>query len=151
MTLRFTINGEARTVEIAPDEFLAETIRKAGFPSVRTGCGEGSCGSCTVWLDGEPVLSCSMLSARVEGREVTTVEGVRKEAKAFASLLVAEGADQCGYCSPGFVMLSLAAKRQLGKNSSEEDLRSYLSGNLCRCTGYYGRLRAVRKYIDQEG
>jgi carbon-monoxide dehydrogenase small subunit len=146
MKLSLIVNGEAKEWEVRPGEFLAETLQAHGYASVKTGCDAGACGLCTVWIDGAPALSCSTLAARMEGRSVTTLEGTQEEAKAFASLLVAEGADQCGFCSPGFVMLVLAMKRELS-SPSEESIRAYLNGNLCRCSGYYGRLRAVRKYL----
>lgn len=146
MRIRLFVNGEEKEWDVEPDEFLAATLQRHGYFSVKTGCDAGSCGLCTVWLDGKPILSCSFLSLRAEGHEVTTLEGLQEEAKEFAELLVAEGADQCGFCSPGFVMLVLAMKKEL-ENPSEEAIRSYLNGNLCRCSGYYGRLRAVRAYM----
>jgi len=148
MKLHLKVNGEEKTWEVRADEFLAETLQSHGYVSVKTGCDAGSCGLCTVWLDGTPVLSCSLLSLKVEGRAITTLEGLQEEAKEFASFLVAQGADQCGFCSPGFVMLVLAMKRDLPSPPSEEEMRRYLTGNLCRCSGYYGRLRAVRAFLD---
>jgi carbon-monoxide dehydrogenase small subunit len=146
MKLHFRVNGESKEWDVEPGEFLAEALQNHGYASVKTGCDAGSCGLCTVWVDGSPALSCSALAARMEGKSVTTLEGVQDEAKAFASFLVAEGADQCGFCSPGFVMLVLAMRREL-ESPNEAAIRSYLNGNLCRCSGYYGRLRAVRKYL----
>ena len=146
MKLSLIVNGEAKEWDVRPGEFLSEALQERGYASVKTGCDAGSCGLCTVWVDGKSVLSCSTLAARLEGRSVTTLEGAQEEAKVFASCLVAEGADQCGFCSPGFVMLVLAMKRELTA-PSEESIRAYLNGNLCRCSGYYGRLRAVRKYL----
>ncbi len=145
--VRFYVNGEEKNWEAAPGEYLAQTLQKHGYSSVKTGCDGGSCGLCTVWADGRPVLSCSTLTARVHEKSVTTLEGVQEEAKEFAEFLVGEGADQCGFCSPGFVMLVLAMKRDL-KNPSAEEIHAYLNGCLCRCTGYYGRLRAVENYLN---
>lgn len=150
MKLHLSVNGEAMEWDIESGEFLAQTLQGHGYASVKTGCDAGSCGLCTVWVEGSPVLSCCTLSARMEGKSVTTLEGLQEEAKGFASFLVAEGADQCGFCSPGFVMLVLAMRREL-TSPSEEEIRSYLNGNLCRCSGYYGRLRAVRKYLGMPG
>ena len=146
MILSLTINGENRQIAADCDEFLADTLRKAGYLSVKQGCNTTSCGLCTVWLDGLPVLSCAVLSARAQGRQITTLEGVQEQAREFAEFLLAEGADQCGFCAPGFVMTVLAMKRDL-KNPTEEEMRQYLNGNLCRCTGYMGQMRAVRKYM----
>ncbi|MZQ75332.1 MAG: 2Fe-2S iron-sulfur cluster binding domain-containing protein [Peptoclostridium sp.] len=149
MDINVKINGKNMTFEIDADDYLSETLRKYGYLSIRKGCDTSSCGLCTVWLDGKPVLSCSTLSARANGAEITTIEGVQKEAEEFASFLVAEGAEQCGFCSPGFIMTVLAMKRELS-NPSEAEIKNYLNGNLCRCTGYMGQLRALKKYMCVE-
>ena len=124
-------------------------MRRQGCYSVKRGCETSNCGLCTVWLDGTPVLSCSVLAARADGREVTTLEGVEKEAEAFGRFLAQEGAEQCGFCSPGFIMNVLAMEREL-ENPGEEEILEYLSGNLCRCTGYAGQLRAIVKYLNRK-
>ncbi|MBP2626197.1 MAG: (2Fe-2S)-binding domain protein [Firmicutes bacterium] len=146
MEIGVIINNEEVTLQVSADEFLADTLRTYGMLGIRKGCDTTSCGLCTVWLDGKPTLSCSILSARVQGRKITTIEGVEKEAAEFAHILAAEGADQCGFCSPGFIMTVLAMKSEL-KNPTEEEIVHYLTGNLCRCTGYAGQLRAVKKYL----
>lgn len=146
MEIRVIINNKEVTLQVAPDEFLADTLRNYGMLGIRKGCDTTSCGLCTVWLDGKPTLSCAVLSARVDGKKITTIEGMEKEATEFAHLLAAEGADQCGFCSPGFVMTVLAMKEEL-TNPTEEEIVHYLTGNLCRCTGYAGQLRAVKKYL----
>ena len=105
------INGCPVTLGCAAGEFLATTLRRSGYLSVRQGCDTGSCGLCTVWLDGRPVLSCCTLTARVGGREITTIEGVVEEAAAFARCMAAEGAEQCGFCTPGLTMTVLALRR----------------------------------------
>ncbi len=149
MKIDVTINNQPMELEASYDEFLADTLRKHGFLSVKKGCDTGSCGLCTVWLDNKPVLSCSTLSVRVNRKKITTIEGVREEASEFARFLVNEGAEQCGFCSPGFIMTVLALKGEI-KNPTEEDIVHYLTGNLCRCTGYLGQLRAVKKYLGVE-
>lgn len=146
MNVSLRVNGKVCRVEADCDEFLADTLRKAGYLSVKQGCDTTSCGLCTVWLDGSPVLSCSMPTLRAEGKEITTLEGVQDEAREFGAFLVEEGADQCGFCAPGFVMTVLAMKKEL-QNPTEEEVLNYLNGNLCRCTGYMGQMRAVRKYM----
>jgi len=146
MQIEVTINNKKTSLEIEKDELLANTLRSIGLLSLRKGCDTSSCGLCTVWIDGKPTLSCSTLSFRVHGKSITTIEGVPKEAEEFARVLGAEGADQCGFCSPGFIMTVLAMKNEL-KNPTEEEIKHYLTGNLCRCTGYMGQLRAVKKYL----
>jgi len=146
MQIEFAVNDKKVTVEAGIDELLADTLRDYGMLSIRKGCDTSCCGLCTVWLDGKPILSCSVLSFRANGKSITTIEGVQREAEEFAKILAAEGADQCGFCSPGFIMTVLAMKNEL-KNPSDEEIRHYLTGNLCRCTGYMGHLRAVKKYL----
>jgi len=146
MQLETTINGRMQLLHFPNGEFLAETLRRYGYLSVKQGCDTGNCGLCTVWLDGQPTLSCTTLTARVEGKEITTLEALTSEAEEFASFLIAEGAEQCGFCAPGFTMTVLAMKRELS-NPSIDDIEHYLSGNLCRCSGYKGQMRAITRYM----
>ena len=150
MKLSFMLNGRPETAEIDPAASLLQTLRDLGVHSVRSGCDTGNCGICTVWVDGVPVLSCGYPAARAEGRTVTTVEGVRKEAEPLMAALADEGADQCGFCSPGFIMCALAMLREL-KDPTEEEIAAYLAGNLCRCTGYASQMRALRKLFAGRG
>nr|WP_321464634.1 2Fe-2S iron-sulfur cluster-binding protein [uncultured Desulfobulbus sp.] len=143
------INGRMVTLEAPADEFLATTLRRYGYLSVKQGCDTGSCGLCTVWLDGRPVLSCCTLTARVSAREITTIEGVPEEAAVFARCMVAEGAEQCGFCAPGLTMTVLAMKRELSE-PTEAAINNYLSGNLCRCSGYQGQMRAIKKFMGMQ-
>ena len=106
-------------------------------------------GLCSIWIDERPTLSCSTLSIRANNKNITTIEGLQKEANEFAEILVKEGAEQCGFCSPGFIMTVIAMKKEL-ENPTEEEIIHYLTGNLCRCTGYMGQLRAVKKYMGVE-
>ncbi|MGE5628251.1 MAG: (2Fe-2S)-binding protein, partial [Solirubrobacterales bacterium] len=138
MEIDLIINGKNTICNIYPEEFLGETLRKYGFLSIRKGCDTSCCGLCTVWVEGTPVLSCSLLTIKAAGKNITTMEGVQDEAEKFAEILVADGAEQCGFCSPGFIMTVLALKNEL-INPTEEDVIHYLSGNLCRCTGYMGQ------------
>lgn len=146
MQVETMINGQRAQLEVYPGEFLSETLRRYGYLSVKEGCDTGNCGLCTVWLDGRPVLSCSTLAVRMEGHEITTLEALADEAEEFAEFLVAEGAEQCGFCAPGFTMTVLAMKREL-KNPDVDAINHYLAGNLCRCSGYKGQLRAIEKYM----
>lgn len=146
MTITVTLNGQKRTSEVAADLTLYDYLRQQGCFSVKCGCETSNCGLCTVHLDGKPVLSCSVLAVRADGREVTTLEGLRKEAEEFGAFLADEGAEQCGFCSPGFIMNVLAMEKELD-DPSDEEIQEYLAGNLCRCSGYQGQLRAIRKYL----
>ena len=147
MKLKFQLNGRNMEREIAPDETLLHLLRDCGMHSVRSGCDTSNCGICTVWVDGVPVLSCSYPAARAEGRRVTTLEGVRSEAEELMTYMAGEGADQCGYCSPGFLMSVLAMTRELD-DPTDDEIRHYLAGNLCRCTGYESQMRAIRKLYE---
>ncbi|WP_019229435.1 (2Fe-2S)-binding protein [Sedimentibacter sp. B4] len=147
MQIKLWINNKEFNDDIAPDMLLLDFIRSKGFLSVKRGCETSNCGLCTVMLDNKPVLSCSALAVRANEKHVTTIEGLEKEALEFGGFLADEGAEQCGFCSPGFIMNVLAMKNEL-KNPSEEEIKKYLEGNLCRCTGYMGQLRAIKKYLS---
>ncbi|HBW34292.1 (2Fe-2S)-binding protein [Desulfosporosinus sp. BICA1-9] len=146
MKIELTINDKVVKWDVANDEFLADTLRSHGLLSVKKACETSCCGLCTIWIDGKSMLSCSILSLRAHGKKITTIEGLPKEAEEFARILSAEGAEQCGFCSPGFIMNVLAMKNEL-VNPTEEEIIHYLTGNLCRCTGYMGQLRAIKTYL----
>lgn len=152
MQITVNINGKKYTQDVAPDLVLLDFLRAHGCYSVKRGCETSNCGLCTVHLDGKPVLSCSVLAVRADGKSVTTLEGLQKEAEEFGGFLADEGGEQCGFCSPGFIMNVLAMVREL-KNPTEQEIQEYLAGNLCRCTGYQSQLRAIQKYLawKQEG
>ena len=120
MEVQFTLNGKKVSTEIAADTVLLNLLRDLGCKSVKCGCETTNCGLCTVWIDGKSRLSCSVLAASIDGHEVTTLEGVEKEAAEFGSFLAQEGAEQCGFCSPGFIMNVLAMFRELKSPSIEE-------------------------------
>lgn len=149
MQINLKLNGKTIKEEIADDLLLIDFVRKHGCYSVKRGCETANCGLCTVFLNGKPVLSCSVLTARANGQEVTTLEGLQPEAEEIGSFLAGQGAEQCGFCNPGFIMNVLAMEKEL-KNPDEEDIKEYLSGNLCRCSGYMSQLRAVKKYLDMK-
>ncbi|MFT9496099.1 (2Fe-2S)-binding protein [Anaerosolibacter sp.] len=146
MQIEIILNGKKVSLDVKNNELLADTLRNYGVCSVRKGCDTTCCGLCTIWIEEKPVLSCAMLSVRADGKTITTMEGLQREAEEFAQVLVAEGSEQCGFCSPGFILTVLAMKREL-KNPTEEEIVHYLTGNLCRCTGYLGQLRAIKKYL----
>ncbi len=149
MKIRVWINQKEYQDEIAPDTLLLDYLRAKGCYSVKRGCDTSNCGLCTVWLEGKPVLSCSVLAVRAENQHVVTLEGMQEEATRFGTLLAQEGADQCGFCSPGFIMTVIAMKKELD-HPTEEDVKAYLAGNLCRCTGYMGQMRAIKRYLEVE-
>lgn len=147
MELKFTLNGKKVATIIEADSLLIDVVRDLGCLSVKRGCETSNCGLCTVFVNDEPVLSCSMLAARVEGQNVTTLEGLQEEAKDFGTFVANQGAEQCGFCNPGFMMNAIAMFRE-NPDPSDEEILSYLTGNLCRCTGYEGQLRSIKAYIE---
>lgn len=147
MELNFTLNGKPVAAQIAPDTLLIDLVRSLGCASVKRGCDTANCGLCTVFLDEKPVLSCSLLAARVEGRTVTTLEGLQEEAAEFVGFIADQGADQCGFCNPGFVMNTIALLRE-NPDPTDDEIRAFLAGNLCRCSGYEGQLRGIRAFLD---
>ena len=150
MQITTIVNKKTFVLDVASDEMLADALRRNGYLSIRKGCDTSCCGLCTVCVDDKPVLSCTMPAFRAEGREITTIEGVAAEAEKFARILASEGAEQCGFCSPGFIMTVLAMKKELAQ-PTEEQIKHYLAGNLCRCTGYMGQMRAVKTYLEVNG
>lgn len=147
MKISIMINNKKRTLDIKADEYLVEVLRRYGYLSVKKACDTGSCGVCTVLIDGKPILSCSYYAIRANNKAITTIEGISEEGKELGKFLVDEGVDQCGYCSPGLILTVVAMKKEL-KNPTEKDISQYLTGNLCRCTGYVGQLRAIMKYME---
>ena len=141
----FTLNGEAVEVAAEPRMLLSDLIRDGcGLTGTHSGCEHGSCGACTVWLDGRPVRSCLIYAPQVAGRSVTTIEGLSGEADLTPlqqALHDAHGL-QCGFCTPGMVM-TMTAWLAENPDPSEAEVRDALSGNLCRCTGYVGIVEAV--------
>jgi len=147
MKINLWINDKAFESEVAPDTLLIDFLRANGFYSVKRGCETSNCGLCTVMMNGKPILSCSTLAARANGQDVTTIEGVQEEALEVGGFIADQGAEQCGFCSPGFIMNVISMKKEL-VDPSEEEIKKYLAGNLCRCTGYMGQARAIKNYLD---
>lgn len=148
MQVETFVNRKKKIWDVEPDEFLADTLRKNGYTSVKTSCHDGACGSCTVFVDGKPMLSCEYLSVRCQGKQIETIEGVAEEAEKVADYLSELGGEGCGYCAPGYVMMVIALKREK-ENPTLEEIKEYLNGNLCRCTGYVTRNEAAIKYLRQ--
>ena len=147
MEVKLTLNGRKVADDVAADMLLIDFVRAHGCTSVKCGCETSACGLCTVLLDGVPVLSCSTLVARAAGRNVQTLEGLQDEASAFVGFIADQGAEQCGFCNPGFVMNTIALLRE-NPDPTDEEILAYLAGNLCRCSGYVGQLRGIRAFLD---
>jgi carbon-monoxide dehydrogenase small subunit len=147
MEIKLKLNGKNITADVEPDTLLIDFVRSHGCYSVKRGCDSANCGLCTVLMDDTPILSCSMLVARASGHSVYTLEGLQDEAKEFVGFIADQGADQCGFCNPGFVMNTIALLRE-NPNPTDDEIRAYLAGNLCRCSGYEGQLRGIRNFLN---
>lgn len=147
MEITLKLNGRKVNVCAEPDTILLDLLRQQGCLSVKRGCDTSNCGLCTVLMDGKPVLSCSMLAARADGHEIDTLEGLQEEAEDFVGFIADQGADQCGFCNPGFVMNTIALLRE-NPDPTDDEIRAFLAGNLCRCSGYDGQLRGIRNYLN---
>ena len=146
MLVKFKLNGLDIKLDVEPGEFLLDSLKKYGVASLKKGCDGSACGVCTVLLDGKPILSCSYLTLRADGHEITTVEGIQKEAEKIAECFGDEGADQCGYCNSAFALTIHALSKEL-KNPTDDEIKHYMVGNLCRCTGYQAQLKAIKRYL----
>ena len=146
MEVTLTLNGKRITRSVDADMALLDFVRNEGCYSVKRGCDTSNCGLCTVFLDDKPVLSCSVLVGRADGHRVTTMEGLQKEAAEFGAFIADQGAEQCGFCNPGMIMNALALCRE-NPEPSEDEIKEYLAGNLCRCSGYEGQLRGIQSFI----
>ena len=147
MLVEITVNRKKIKKEIDADMVLLDFVRQAGCYSVKRGCETSNCGLCTVFLDEKPVLSCSVLAARANGHSVTTLEGLQEEAEEFGAFIADQGAEQCGFCNPGLMMNAIALFRE-NPEPNEEEIKEYLSGNLCRCSGYEGQLRGIQAFLE---
>ncbi|HPC19992.1 MAG: (2Fe-2S)-binding protein [Kiritimatiellae bacterium] len=150
-TVTFTINGELKTFLTEPDEKLLALLRREGYQGAKYGCGQGTCGSCTVLMDGRAVYSCLLYAMQAEGREIRTIEsiGTHDQPSEFQQELIAGGAVQCGYCIPGMIM-SATALMENETTFDDETVREYMDGNLCRCTGYEKIWTALRRVLDRQ-
>lgn len=146
MHLELWVNDRKVSAEIEPDLLLIDFLRSHGCLSVKRGCETSNCGLCTVFVDEKPVLSCSVLAVRAAGRRVVTLEGLQEEAEGFGAYIADQGAEQCGFCNPGFMMNAIAMFRE-NPDPTEEEIKEYLAGNLCRCSGYEGQMRGIKAYL----
>ena len=146
MRVSITVNGDDHALELEPRELLVYVLReRLGLTGTNVGCDTSSCGACTVLIDGESVKSCTVLGVQVDGHEITTIEGLATNGSLHPvqEAFHQEHALQCGYCTPGFVMATVALLRET-PHPTEEEIRNSLEGNLCRCTGYHNIVRAVQ-------
>ena len=147
MDIKLKLNGKAISAQIDADTILLDFLRDKGCYSVKRGCDTSNCGLCTVLMDGKPILSCSMLAARADGLSIQTLDGLQEEAADFVGFIADQGAVQCGFCNPGFVMNTIALLRE-NPDPTDDEIRAFLAGNLCRCSGYDGQLRGIRSYLN---
>lgn len=149
MVVTFYLNDVRVSYDVRPDEYLSETLRSHGVKSIKIGCNETTCGSCTLLIENKPVMSCGVLTASIEGKHVTTVEGIQEEAAKIAYHFAEEGADQCGFCNVGYALVIYALKREI-KNPTDEQIKDYVVGNLCRCSGLHSQINAIKAYLKEE-
>jgi len=151
LKIEITVNGRKRSFDVEPNTLLLNLVRdNLHLTGAKYGCGVGECGACTVHLDGEPVLGCMVLAVDADGKSVETIESIAEGGKLhpIQESFIEEGAVQCGFCTPGFIM---TAKKLLEENPepTELEIRDYLRGNLCRCTGYVNIIKAVQKAAEK--
>lgn len=148
MRLNFVLNGEEISCDAAPDALLLDVIRDLGHTGTKEGCAVGVCGACTVLVRELPVCSCLYLAAMAEGAEVWSVEGIAERDPALIECFVDREGMQCGICTPGQVVSAFAFGLDHAQ-ATDDEIRRFMSGNLCRCTGYVTITEAVRSYLDR--
>ncbi len=149
MRIECYVNSRKISKQIRPDLLLIDFLRDLGFKSIKRGCDTANCGLCTVWVNDTPKLSCAVLAIRTNGQSITTLEGLEKGAKKVGGFLADQGVEQCGFCSPGLIMNILAMEKEF-KLPTREEIGQYLAGNLCRCSGYEGQIRAIQQYFESK-
>jgi len=146
MKIEITVNGRLRQFDVEPNKLLLNLVRDELYlTGTKYGCGIGECGACTVHLDGEAVLACMILAVDADGKQVDTIEGVAENGRLdpVQEAFIEEGAIQCGFCTPGFIMTTKALLKE-NPDPTEDEIREYLKGNYCRCTGYVNIINAVK-------
>lgn len=152
MNVTITINGDERSLDVGGHESLLNVLRNdLDLPGTKDACEQGECGSCTVIFDGESVCSCLVMAADADGSAVTTVEGLSSDGELHPvqEAMLAEGAVQCGFCTPGFVVAG-SHLLEMNPHPTDPEIREALSGNICRCTGYGAILRAFETVTGEE-
>jgi xanthine dehydrogenase YagT iron-sulfur-binding subunit len=145
-----TVNGKAHRVDLEPRVSLLDALRdRLGMTGSKKGCDQGTCGACTVWVDGRRVLSCLTLAATCEGHQVTTIEGLSNngDLHPMQRAFIEHDAFQCGYCTPGQIMSAVALLEE-GNASTDADIKEFMSGNICRCAAYPNIRAAIRTVRD---
>ncbi|MBU4227303.1 (2Fe-2S)-binding protein [bacterium] len=150
--VEFAVNGKKRSLSVKPNDLLINIIRNDLYlTGSKYGCGIGECSACTVLLNGEPVLSCLTLAAAVDGKEITTIEGLAKgnELHPMQIAFLKNAAVQCGFCTPGMILTATALLKE-NPNPTEDEIRDYIRGNICRCTGYIQIVKAIKECAHGE-
>jgi len=146
LEIEFTINGKKRSLSVKANDLLINIIRNDLFlTGSKYGCGIGECGACTVLLNGEPVLSCLTLAVTVDGKEIITIEGLAEgnELHPMQIAFLKNAAVQCGFCTPSMILTATALLKE-NPNPTEDEIRNYMRGNICRCTGYVQIIKAIK-------
>jgi xanthine dehydrogenase YagT iron-sulfur-binding subunit len=152
-TVALAVNTQEHEVQVEPRVSLLDALREhLGFPGSKKGCDQGTCGACTVWVDGRRVLACLTLAVTCEGREVTTIEGLSTDGELhpMQAAFIAHDAFQCGYCTPGQIMSAVKLLEE-GHAADDEQIREWMSGNICRCAAYPNIRAAIREVRDASG
>lgn len=149
-TIEFVINKKPKKLSVEPNKLLLNVIREdLGLIGTKYGCGTGECGGCTVLVDGEPVLSCLTLAVTVDGKEIVTAEGIAGDKlHPVQEAFLEHGAIQCGFCTPAMVVVAKALLDE-NPNPTEEEIREYMKGVLCRCTGYTNIVKAIKACVEK--
>jgi xanthine dehydrogenase YagT iron-sulfur-binding subunit len=153
VAVKLTVNGAVSRVRVDSQVTLLDALRDhLGLTGTKKGCDQGACGACTVLLDGKRVVSCLMLAAQCDGREVTTIEGLAQDGELHPvqAAFVRHDGFQCGYCTPGQIMSAVALLRE-GRAGSDAEIREFMSGNLCRCGAYPNIVTAIRDVAGRKG
>lgn len=148
----FTINDKKRRISVKPNDLLINVIRNDLYlTGSKYGCGIGECGACTVLLNGEPVSSCLILAVTIDGKEITTIEGLAKgdTLHPMQRAFLGNGAVQCGFCTPGMILTATALLKE-NTNPTEDEIKDYMRGNICRCTGYIQIVKAIKFCVEEQ-